>query len=122
VLGGVGLVVSAHSGYREEAVGYLAYVAGEECQKGLYFESGGQPGHRAAWEDRGVNERSSGFFENTLRTMDLAYLRPRYAGFPTFQKKAGERIHRFLQDGGDCREAVEDLNRLHGEARAISLG
>jgi multiple sugar transport system substrate-binding protein len=122
VLGGVGLAVSAHSKHREEAVDYLSYVAGEECQKGLYFESGGQPGHRAAWEDPEVNERSSGFFRGTLRTMDLAYLRPRYSGFPNFQKKAGGRIHRFLRDGGGCREAVEDLNRLHGEARAVPLG
>lgn len=123
VLGGVGLAVSAHSERREEAADYLAYVAGGECQKGLYFESGGQPGHRAAWEDRGVNERSSGFFEDTLRTMDLAYLRPRYAGFPGFQKGAGERIHRFLREGGvGRRETAREVNRLHSEVKAVSPG
>lgn len=122
VLGGAGLAVSAHSRHKRAAVDYLAYVAGEDCQKGLYFESGGQPGHRAAWEDSGVNERSNRFFKDTLRTMDLAYLRPRYAGFPAFQKRAGERIYRFLRNGGGSREVVEDLDRLQGETEAVSRG
>lgn len=117
VLGGVGLAVSARSENRQAAVDYAFFVASEECQRGLYFENGGQPGHRAAWTDPGVNERSSRFFENTLRTLDLAYLRPRYVGYPMFQEHAGKIVHRFLTDGTGSRETIESLNRLNEKTK-----
>ncbi|MGH3144381.1 MAG: ABC transporter substrate-binding protein [Rubrobacter sp.] len=120
VLGGVGLAVSALSAHREEAAGYAAYVAGETIQKGLYFDSGGQPGHRSAWVDDGINGRSNHFFRDTLATLDLAYLRPRYPGFPAFQRRAGACVHRFLLNGGSPRETVAELNRLYDESRTIS--
>jgi multiple sugar transport system substrate-binding protein len=117
VLGGVGLAISAHSEHGQAAIDYALFVASGECQKGLYFESGGQPGHRAAWIDPEVNEWSSEFFKGTLRTLDLAYLRPRHAGYPVFQELAGEVIHRFLRNGGSSRETVENLDRLYKKTR-----
>jgi multiple sugar transport system substrate-binding protein len=117
MLGGVGLAISAHSEHRQAAIDYALFIASGECQKGLYFESGGQPGHRAAWIDPEVNEWSSEFFKGTLRTLDLAYLRPRHAGYPVFQELAGEVIHRFLRNGGSSRETVENLDRLYKKTR-----
>jgi len=117
VLGGVGLAISSHSEHRKAAIDYALFVASGECQKGLYFESGGQPGHRAAWIDPEVNERSSRFFEGTLRTLDLAYLRPRHAGYPVFQERAGEFIHSFLRNGGSSRETIENLDLLYKRTR-----
>lgn len=122
LLGGVGLTVSAYSVHRKEAIGYLAYVAGEECQKGLYVESGGQPGHRSAWTDPEVNECFNGFFQDTLRTLDLAYLRPRYPGYLIFQEQAADLVHQFLRKGGDPREVVRNINRLYGKSRVASYG
>lgn len=121
VLGGVGLAVSARSENRQVAVDYALFVAGEQCQKGLYFENGGQPGYRAAWIAPGVNERSSEFFESTLRTLDLAYLRPRYVGYPVFQEHAGKLVHRFLTDGANGRETIESLNHLYEETK-LTMG
>ncbi len=117
VLGGVGLAVSARSENRQMAVDYASFVASEGCQKGLYFDNGGQPGHRAAWTDPGVNERASGFFESTLRTLDLAYLRPRFVGYPVFQEHAGKLVHRFLTGGANGRETIEGLRHLHEKTR-----
>lgn len=118
VLGGAGLAISAYSKHPQQAANYAAYVAGESCQKGLYFGSGGQPGHRVAWEDPAVNEQSNNFFTDTLRTLDLAHLRPRHTGVPALQKSAGKIIHRFLlQDGGGRRQAAEALGRLYEGTR-----
>lgn len=121
VLGGVGLAVSARSENKQAAVDYAFFVASEECQRGLYFENGGQPGHRVAWTDPSVNERSSGFFESTLRTLDFAYLRPRYVGYPVFQGHAGKIVHRFLTDGANGRETIESLNHLY-EKTKMTIG
>jgi multiple sugar transport system substrate-binding protein len=122
VLGGVGLTVSAYSEHTQAAIDYALFVAAPECQRGLYFESGGQPGHRVAWTDPVVNQRSSNFFEDTLRTLDLAYLRPRHVGYTAFQKQAGESISDFLWNGGSVREVIKAINRLYKKTKTIGLG
>lgn len=108
-LGGAGLAISSSSKSVEECARYAMYVADPETQRGIYFEAGGQPGHRAAWEDPSVNARSGGFFRDTIRTLDGAYLRPRYDGYELLQIEAGELIHSFLSEG---REATSTLDRL----------
>jgi multiple sugar transport system substrate-binding protein len=100
-LGGAGLAVSAHSAAVADAVAYAAYVADPVVQRTVYFEGGGQPGHRSAWTDEAVNAAASGFFHNTLGALDAALLRPRHDGFLAFQETAGDLVHAHLRDGGD---------------------
>jgi multiple sugar transport system substrate-binding protein len=121
VLGGIGLAVSAYSEHRQMAIAYALFVAAQECQRGLYFKSGGQPGHRGAWTDPKVNQLSSDFFKDTLRTLDLAYLRSRHTGYPKFQGRAGETISDFLRSGGNAREALNTINRLYKETKRPDL-
>jgi multiple sugar transport system substrate-binding protein len=100
-LGGAGLAVSAHSPAVGEAVRYAAFVADPDIQRTVYFEAGGQPGHRSAWTDSAVNAAASGFFRDTLEALDAALLRPRHDGFLTFQDAAGGLVHDHLRQGGD---------------------
>ena len=118
-LGGAGLAIAAKCAHRAEALAYAQFVAGAECQRGLYFESGGQPGHRAAWTDEGVNEACNGFFRDTLATLDEAWVRPRWAGFIEFQEAAALVVHRCIWTGGDARTAVAELNRFAAEKRGV---
>lgn len=118
-LGGTGLAISARCRRREAAVGYARFVAEGECQRTLYFESGGQPGHRTAWEDAQVNKATNGFFERTLPVLDRAYLRPRYNGYLGFQDKAGPVVQRYLQRGGETSAVVEQLDRLYRDSRRL---
>jgi multiple sugar transport system substrate-binding protein len=113
VLGGVGLAVSSFCAHRQEAVDFAAYAGSRDFQGGRYFESGGQPGYRAAWTDPSINRRSNSFFQGTLRTLDLACMRPRVPGYSAFQEQAGELVHNFLRDGGDGVEVVRNLNQLY---------
>lgn len=119
-LGGTGLAVSARC--RGEALAaalaYAAYVASADTQRGLYAESGGQPGHRAAWLDPETNRASDGFYRRTLPTLDEAFLRPRFAGYIPFQDEAGRIVHAHLREGGDPAAAVAALNRRYREALA----
>lgn len=116
VLGGVGLAVSNYSSHKQDAVDFAAYVGSKECQLGLYFESGGQPGYRMAWTDPRVNQQSNDFFVDTLQTLDLAYTRPRRPGYNAFQEEASRVIHRFLHNDSHGEEAIHALNRLYREA------
>jgi multiple sugar transport system substrate-binding protein len=116
MLGGTGLAISSKCRHPEVAVEYAQFVAALDTQRGLFFESGGQPGHRAAWLDAGVNAASSDFFRDTLPTLDAAFVRPRYTGYLGFQDHAGDPIHAFLREGGDAGRVLDTLNQLYRES------
>jgi multiple sugar transport system substrate-binding protein len=115
-LGGAGLAISARCRNIPAAVEYCRFVAGPECQAGLYFDSGGQPGHRRAWQDPEVNRRSRGFFRNTLSTVDESWLRPRWNGYLDFQDAAGPLVYDCIWHGGNQAAAIRRLNDLAARA------
>ena len=117
VLGGTGLAISNKSNHVNEAVAFSKYAASPEIQKTLYFEYGGQPGHRLAWTDTENNRQSLDFFAATLPTLDNSYLRPRYDGYITFQDSAGIYIHEYLQDGSSPYSVLEKMNHLYRISR-----
>lgn len=112
-LGGTGLAVSAQSKELEAAMKYVEYVGSEDCQKSIFFDNGGQPGHRKAWLDEHTNATTADFFKNTLPTLDRAFLRPRYNGHMYFQDRAGAPIREYLMHGGNEKELLQELNELY---------
>lgn len=117
-LGGAGLAISARCTHKAIAAEYVQYVASSQCQKTLYFDSGGQPGNRTAWLDDEVNRRCNNFFKNTLSTLDRAYLRPRFPGYLEFQECAAAVVHDYLVRGQSEREVIVELNNRLREARS----
>lgn len=113
ILGGAGVAISARTKHPEEAAAYAAFVASPEVQRGIYFDGGGQPGHRAAWLDDRVNAASSDFFRDTLSNLDNAFLRPRYLGFMEAQERSGEMVHAWLAEGGSTENLLDDLDALY---------
>lgn len=118
-LGGTGLAISSRCQNPELARDYAMFTASPAIQRTLFFDNGGQPGHRSAWEDAEVNRRSCNYFLNTLPALDRAYLRPRFPGYLHFQDHAGAPIRQYLMEGGDGRRALADLKRLFEQAKAL---
>jgi multiple sugar transport system substrate-binding protein len=118
VLGGTGIAVSAFTKHSEVAVDYAFWIAGAECQKGLFTTSGGQPGHAAAWDDEACNALTANFFRNTRATLNSAWLRPRYEGYMGLQDRAGDIVHACLR--GEATEAatLAALDAAYRESRA----
>jgi multiple sugar transport system substrate-binding protein len=117
VLGGAGIAISSHTPHPQAAADFAAFVASPEVQRGVYFASGGQPGHRAAWLDDMVNTASSDFFRDTLTNLDRAYLRPRYHGFMECQEGSGKLVHQWLADGTDSADWLLDrLDAVYQES------
>jgi multiple sugar transport system substrate-binding protein len=116
-LGGAGLAISAECRHKKIAAQYTQYVASAECQKGLYFSAGGQPGHRSAWLDQEVNRSANGFFHDTLPVLDTAYLRPRFNGYLRFQNRGAHIVHEYLKTGKDVRAAMKELDQSLAEAK-----
>lgn len=120
-LGGTGLAVSSGSAHRELALKYAEYVASADCQRTVFFENGGQPGHLAAWKDPEANGRSANFFANTLPALERAFLRPRYHGHLFFQDHAGDVVRDYLMEGGSEIQVLEKMNKLYLESRSLQL-
>ncbi|HKJ91369.1 MAG TPA: extracellular solute-binding protein [Oceanipulchritudo sp.] len=116
-LGGAGLAVSSKTPHPGLCADYARFTAAPETQSGLYFESGGQPGHRAAWTDDAVNAASNDFFRDTLATLDEAIVRPPYAGYVWFQDEASPVAHAAVRGASTCAEAARQLNALARESR-----
>ena len=115
-LGGTGLAIARSSQHADVALEYAQLVASPGCQRGLYVASGGQPGHRDAWQDSAANAASSNYFLDTLETLDQAYLRPRYTGYIPFQDRAGVVVRRYLIERGDPRAVLDELDGLYRES------
>lgn len=118
-LGGTGLAISSGCQAPEVARDYAIFTASAAIQRTLFFDNGGQPGHRIAWLDAEVNRRSNNYFRNTLPALDRAYLRPRFPGYLHFQDHAGTPIRQYCMEGGDPRQVLTELKRLFDEAKGI---
>lgn len=115
-LGGTGLAISARSQHKEIAAAYAAYTADPLTQRTVFFDNGGQPGHRKAWEDEYTNAMTDNYFAETLPALDRAFLRPRYHGHMFFQDNAGAPIRDFMMKGGNAKALLEKLNTLYQQS------
>lgn len=115
-IGGTGLSVSAFSQHKETALDFAAWVVSGECQRTMYVQHGGQPGHRSAWEDEEANRLTHDFFRNVLPVMNNGYMRPRYNGYLHFQDHAGDPLQTCLQADGDPVMALKKMNVFYRQS------
>ena len=118
MLGGTGVAVSQYSEHQPQAIAYAKWLVSEGHQRGTYFRGGGQPASLAAWTDRNLDDAAGGFFSGTFRTLQTAYVRPRFSGFVTFFEAAGSEINRCLRGALRDRELVEWLNASYRSQRS----
>lgn len=118
-IGGTGLAVSAFSKHKDLAIKFAADIASGKCQSTFYVQHGGQPGHKAAWENQSVNRLCNNFFSNILPTMEQGYMRPRYNGYLYFQDRAGEPLQQYLLNNGNPKEVLTKMNELYKESLTI---
>lgn len=115
---GAGLAISAKCKHLDVAKAYAEFTGAPAIQNGIYYEAGGQPGHRSAWLNTELDEECAGFFTRTLPTLDRAFVRPRYAGYLDFQDTSCLHIHDYLQGkGGDVNATLDIVNKIYRETR-----
>lgn len=117
VIGGTGIAVSAQTSHPKKAMEYAFWIAGADCQKGQFFESGGQPANAIAWENEECNAATRNFFRNTRRTLESSWLRPRYDGYMNFQAAGGEIVHDCLCGEVTVSAAVKKLQSAYEVSR-----
>ena len=60
-----------------EAAAFAAWASGAEAQRDIVARTGGQPGHRSAWDDPELDALAGGFYSGTRASIDGAWVRPR---------------------------------------------
>jgi multiple sugar transport system substrate-binding protein len=115
LLGGAGIAVSKYCKDISAAVAYAAWVCCEKFQATTYVETGGQPAHKKAWLDEQANELTGNFFNNTLSTIEEAYVRPRNFKWPLFQEELGEIIHSFLIENKTTQQTWIEIKSSYGK-------
>lgn len=120
-LGGTGLAIAAGCLASEWAARFVEFVAAGETQRGLYWQTGGQPAHRSAWTDEANNAETAGYLAATLPTLDAAWVRPRFPGYLHFQDQAAHVVHEAACRRKAIPAAVEQMNALWREARRLRL-
>ena len=113
VLGGAGIAVSAKSKYLNEAAQYAAWICSAEIQSSVYVIEQGQPANIVAWKSDFANELTNNFFFNIFDTLTNAFVRPRYSGWPEFQKWLGETLHAYLKDDTDPVKVLDHLQEAY---------
>ena len=115
-LGGAGVAVSSRTKHPRACMDYAQFTASPSAQKGVYFEAGGQPGHRSAWTDEAVNRASTGFFKDTLETLDQAIVRGKFPGYMRFQDEGTPVAHDAVSGKIPPTVAARRLNELYRKA------
>jgi multiple sugar transport system substrate-binding protein len=117
VLGGTGIAISASCKNVSAALDYAGFVAGGNAQKTIYLHAGGQPSHRAAWDDPAANALCGEFFSGTRLSQEEAFVRPRYSGYAPLQTKGGHALQETLRDGRSPQASLEELDALYRQSR-----
>lgn len=112
-LGGAGIAVSSKTKHPQACMDFARFTAAPDTQMGVYFQAGGQPGHRATWLDDAVNAACNDFFRDTLQTLDESLQRPKFPGYMAFQDAATPVAHAAVAGTLSASSAASDINRLY---------
>jgi multiple sugar transport system substrate-binding protein len=117
-IGGTGIGLSARCPDKGAALDYLRFVS-EATTQMAFAENHGQPARLEAWTDPRIDEGFGGTYQNTLKTMEQCWIRPRYAGYLSFQAKGGELIEQHLRGAISEEDTLSRLSSLFHEGHAV---
>lgn len=120
VLGGTGIAVSRRCRPCPGLLNHLRYLMSPAVQSGFIPRHQGQPSALQAWRDESLNRDFNDFYAGTERTLQTAFVRPRFAGYTRFQLQAADAVRRMLAEGTAARTALAGLESLYRNATQAS--
>jgi multiple sugar transport system substrate-binding protein len=111
-LGGTGLGISAKCHDLDAALAYAAYLLRPGTQA-AFGRHHGQPARKEAWTAPDIDARFGGAFSATRATLEASWIRPRYPGYPQFQREGGELTELHLRGEIGRRALLDRLQQSH---------
>jgi multiple sugar transport system substrate-binding protein len=121
-IGGTGIAVSRRCEITPDLLDHLRYLVSAHTQTEFIPQHDGQPASRAAWLDPSVNNASSHFYRDTVRTIEQSWVRPRFVGFTRCQSLASDVVRRAVAGGMERREALVAIDAIFAEVLPASNG
>lgn len=112
-LGGTGLAISSRAEVSPSLIDHIVWLMSPEAQTGFIPQNDGQPSLRVAWHDADVNAQWGNFYRNTARTLEAAWVRPRFDGYIAFQSKASALLRDAFENGRAHAAVLDDVNDLY---------
>lgn len=113
LLGGVGLAASSLTKYPDVTAKFIDFVAGDKIQNTIYTLNEGQPANVLAWQNEDNNALCNNFFNDTITTVERAYVRPRHPGWNDFQEQGANVLHEGVLKNRSSNKIVNDVNELY---------
>jgi multiple sugar transport system substrate-binding protein len=107
-IGGTGLAISAHCSSPDAARAYARFAASPQAQLD-FARHHGQPAHIEAFTDVAIDLTFGGCFSATRASLEGSWIRPRYAGYLSFQEQGGRLIESHLRGDLDETALLEKL-------------
>lgn len=119
ILGGTGIGLSKQCEVSPELLSHLLWLMSVDAQTTFIPAHDGQPSSRAAWTDPNVNRAWGNFYLSTLETVEHAYVRPRYAGYIDFQRRAAQIVRLGLEKDTSHAATVQALEQAFEQSLKI---
>lgn len=112
VLGGTGIAITRRCRSTPALLAHLRHLMSLPAQTTFIPKHRGQPSARQAWQDPDLNHSFRQFYANTSRTLDQAFIRPRFAHYTPFQLAASNAVRELLDARADSTSAQTRLQTL----------
>ncbi len=116
VLGGAGLAVTRSCSNLPEARAFIEIIYDGDVQRAIYPEEGAHSVLTEVWHDSKMTGAAGDFYLNTRRTVDNAWVRPRFDGYVPFQANASQAVRCGLTSGEAARRTLERVDELYRAA------
>lgn len=122
-IGGTGIAITRRCEPTPALLDHVRWLLSPETQRGFIPEHSGQPSARSAWMDAVVDDRAGGFYAKTLDTIERSWVRPRFAGYVSFQAQASAIIREGLDSDrpdntGNIHGTIDTLTAAYRKARS----
>ncbi|HWA43158.1 MAG TPA: extracellular solute-binding protein [Hypericibacter adhaerens] len=116
-LGGTGIAISRRCQATPALLDHLRWLMAPEAQTGFIPTHDGQPSRRESWQDVAVNAAWGDFYKNCFRTLELAWVRPRFDGYIAFQTQASAILRDGLAEGQGAAPIADRLQDCYAAHR-----
>jgi multiple sugar transport system substrate-binding protein len=122
VLGGAGMAVTRSCSNLDEARALIEMVYDSGAQRAIYLEEGAHSVLTEVWHDSTMAGTTRGFYLNTRRTIENAWVRPRFDGYVPFQSNASEAVRCGLMSEEAPHLTLERVDDLYRAALMTDRG
>ncbi|MTI15909.1 extracellular solute-binding protein [Rhodobacteraceae bacterium RKSG542] len=112
VIGGAAIGMSAFCKYKAEAQNYLSWLLKAEVQSDYFAAFHGQPARVECWDNAEIDDRFNGYYSSIRRSMETAWIRPRFYGYQEFESQSGDRLELLLRGNISKQTFMNDVLEL----------